>query len=72
MVAVTSFTDYDDAIIASDTSTAGAGVWERDGSTAYRWGGDIQAGRVCCYHLYPAHAAFRRHKQSEHRPGGPE
>ncbi|MEQ0584724.1 aldehyde dehydrogenase family protein, partial [Mycobacterium tuberculosis] len=44
----------------------GAGVWSRDGNTAYRAGRDIQAGRVWvnCYHLYPAHAAFGGYKQS--------
>lgn len=68
VVAVTSFTDYDDAIgIANDTLYGlGAGVWSRDGNTAYRAGRDIQAGRVWvnCYHLYPAHAAFGGYKQS--------
>ena len=40
VVAVTSFTDYDDAIdIANDTLYGlGAGVWTRDGNTAYRAG----------------------------------
>ena len=68
VVAVTSFTDYDDAIsIANDTLYGlGAGVWSRDGNTAYRAGRDIQAGRVWtnCYHTYPAHAAFGGYKQS--------
>ncbi len=68
VVSVTSFTDYDDAIkIANDTLYGlGAGVWSRDGNTAYRAGRDIQAGRVWtnCYHLYPAHAAFGGYKQS--------
>ncbi|OBG28862.1 aldehyde dehydrogenase [Mycobacterium sp. 852002-51057_SCH5723018] len=68
VVAVTSFTDYDDAIsIANDTLYGlGAGVWSRDGNTAYRAGRDIQAGRVWvnCYHVYPAHAAFGGYKQS--------
>jgi aldehyde dehydrogenase len=68
VVAVTSFTDYDDAIsIANDTLYGlGAGVWSRDGNTAYRAGRDIQAGRVWtnCYHSYPAHAAFGGYKQS--------
>ena len=68
VVAVTSFTDYDDAIsIANDTLYGlGAGVWSRDGNTAYRAGRDIKAGRVWtnCYHLYPAHAAFGGYKQS--------
>ena len=43
----------------------GAGVWTRDGSTAYRAGRAIQAGRVWtnCYHIYPAHAAFGGYKK---------
>ncbi|ABK72432.1 aldehyde dehydrogenase [Mycolicibacterium smegmatis] len=68
VVAVTSFSDYDDAIsIANDTLYGlGAGVWSRDGNTAYRAGRDIKAGRVWtnCYHQYPAHAAFGGYKQS--------
>jgi aldehyde dehydrogenase len=68
VVAVTSFTDYQDAIgIANDTLYGlGAGVWSRDGNTAYRAGRDIKAGRVWtnCYHQYPAHAAFGGYKQS--------
>jgi aldehyde dehydrogenase len=68
VVSVTSFTDYDDAIsIANDTLYGlGAGVWSRDGNTAYRAGRDIKAGRVWtnCYHAYPAHAAFGGYKQS--------
>ncbi|MBB3750010.1 aldehyde dehydrogenase [Mycolicibacterium sp. BK634] len=68
VVAVTSFTDYADAIdIANDTLYGlGAGVWSRNGNTAYRAGRDIKAGRVWtnCYHQYPAHAAFGGYKQS--------
>src|SRR6195952_1606015 len=68
VVSVTSFSDYDDAIrIANDTLYGlGAGVWSRDGNTAYRAGRDIKAGRVWtnCYHVYPAHAAFGGYKQS--------
>ncbi|MGD9619895.1 MAG: aldehyde dehydrogenase [Mycolicibacterium sp.] len=68
VVAVTSFADYDEAIsIANDTLYGlGAGVWSRDGNTAYRAGRDIKAGRVWtnCYHHYPAHAAFGGYKQS--------
>lgn len=68
VVSVTPFTDYDDAIrIANDTLYGlGAGVWTRDGNTAYRAGRDIKAGRVWtnCYHQYPAHAAFGGYKQS--------
>jgi aldehyde dehydrogenase len=68
VVAVTSFSDYADAIsIANDTLYGlGAGVWSRDGNTAYRAGRDIRAGRVWvnCYHAYPPHAAFGGYKQS--------
>ncbi|MFF0431296.1 aldehyde dehydrogenase family protein [Streptomyces sp. NPDC004327] len=68
VVAVTSFTDFDDAIrTANDTLYGlGAGVWTRDATTAYRAGREIQAGRVWtnCYHAYPAHAAFGGYKQS--------
>ncbi|MEV0700002.1 aldehyde dehydrogenase [Saccharopolyspora sp. NPDC050389] len=68
VVSVTSFDDYDDAMkIANDTLYGlGAGVWSRDGNTAYRAGRDIQAGRVWVnnYHAYPAHAAFGGYKQS--------
>ncbi|MBH5338503.1 aldehyde dehydrogenase family protein [Streptomyces pactum] len=68
VVAVTPFEDFDDAIaIANDTLYGlGAGVWTRNGTTAYRAGRAIQAGRVWtnCYHAYPAHAAFGGYKQS--------
>ncbi|MEV3987475.1 aldehyde dehydrogenase [Streptomyces sp. NPDC049837] len=68
VVAVTSFTDLDDAVTtANDTLYGlGAGVWTRDITTAYRAGRAIQAGRVWtnCYHAYPAHAAFGGYKQS--------
>ncbi|ORC02838.1 aldehyde dehydrogenase [Mycobacterium persicum] len=68
VVAVASFTDYDDAIgIANDTLYGlGAGVWSRDGNSAYRAGRDIKAGRVWvnCYHVYPPHAAFGGYKLS--------
>ncbi len=68
VVSVTSFADYDDAIsMANDTLYGlGAGVWSRDGNTAYRAGRDIQAGRVWvnCYHVYPPHAAFGGYKLS--------
>ncbi|MYY09840.1 aldehyde dehydrogenase family protein [Streptomyces sp. SID4919] len=68
VVAVTSFTDFDDAVkTANDTLYGlGAGVWTRDVNTAYRAGRAIQAGRVWtnCYHAYPAHAAFGGYKQS--------
>lgn len=68
VVSVARFDDYDDALkIANDTLYGlGAGVWSRDGNTAYRAGRDIQAGRVWVnnYHAYPAHAAFGGYKQS--------
>jgi aldehyde dehydrogenase len=68
VVAVTTFRDFDEAIaIANDTLYGlGAGVWTRDGSTAYRAGREIQAGRVWtnCYHAYPAGAAFGGYKGS--------
>ncbi|AEE44429.1 acetaldehyde dehydrogenase ExaC [Cellulomonas fimi] len=68
VVAVTSFSDYEDAIsIANDTLYGlGAGVWSREAATQYRAGRDIQAGRVWtnCYHAYPAAAAFGGYKGS--------
>ncbi|TFD65989.1 aldehyde dehydrogenase family protein [Cryobacterium sp. Hh38] len=68
VLAVTSFTDYEDAIsIANDTIYGlGAGVWSRNGNVAYRAGRDIQAGRVWVnnYHAYPAGAAFGGYKSS--------
>ncbi|MDQ1482591.1 MAG: aldehyde dehydrogenase [Actinomycetota bacterium] len=68
VLAVTRFTDYDDAIsIANDTTFGlGAGVWSRNGNTTYRAGRDIQAGRVWVnnYHAYPAHSAFGGYKDS--------
>jgi aldehyde dehydrogenase len=68
VVSVTPFKDQAEALaIANDTLYGlGAGVWSRDGNTAYRMGRGIQAGRVWtnCYHLYPAHAAFGGYKQS--------
>ena len=68
VLSLTSFTDFDDAMsIANDTLYGlGAGVWSRNGTTAYRAGRTIQAGRVWTntYHQYPAHAAFGGYKQS--------
>jgi aldehyde dehydrogenase len=68
VVATTQFKDYDDALtIANDTLYGlGAGVWSRNGTTAYRAGRQIQAGRVWVnnYHAYPAHAAFGGYKSS--------
>ena len=68
VVSVTRFSDYGEALaIANDTLYGlGAGVWSRDGNTAYRAGRDIQAGRVWVnnYHAYPAHSAFGGYKSS--------
>ena len=68
VVAVTSFSDYSDAIhTANDTLYGlGAGVWSRESAIAYRAGRDIEAGRVWtnCYHAYPAAAAFGGYKGS--------
>ena len=68
VLAVTTFKDEEDALaIANDTIFGlGAGVWSRNGTTAYRMGRGIKAGRVWtnCYHAYPAHAAFGGYKES--------
>src|SRR5215467_11394851 len=68
VVSVTTFKDDDEALsIANDTLYGlGAGVWSRDVNRCYRFGREIQAGRVWtnCYHAYPAHAAFGGYKQS--------
>ena len=68
VVSVTTFKDEDEALaIANDTMYGlGAGVWTRDGTRAYRFGRNIEAGRVWVnnYHAYPAHAAFGGYKQS--------
>ncbi|WP_194813596.1 aldehyde dehydrogenase family protein [Nocardia sp. XZ_19_385] len=68
VVAVTRFDTTAEAVrIANDTLYGlGAGVWTRDGNTAYRMGRAIKAGRVWtnCYHAYPAHAAFGGYKKS--------
>ena len=68
VLSLSSFTDFDEAMtIANDTLYGlGAGVWSRNGTTAYRAGRAIQAGRVWTntYHQYPAHAAFGGYKQS--------
>ncbi|WP_042141952.1 aldehyde dehydrogenase [Paucisalibacillus sp. EB02] len=68
VLSVTTFKDKEEAIhIANDTLYGlGAGVWTRDMNTAYRFGRDIEAGRVWtnCYHQYPAHAAFGGYKKS--------
>ena len=68
VVAVTTFDSTEQALeLANDTLYGlGAGVWTRDGNTAYRLGRGIKAGRVWtnCYHAYPAHAAFGGYKKS--------
>jgi aldehyde dehydrogenase len=68
VLSVTTFKDQDEALaIANDSLYGlGAGVWSRDGNTAYHLGRNLKAGRVWtnCYHLYPAHAAFGGYKQS--------
>ncbi|MCX2683167.1 aldehyde dehydrogenase [Campylobacter sp. MIT 21-1685] len=68
VLAVTTFKDDKEALeIANDTIYGlGSGIWTRDINRAYRFGRNIQAGRVWtnCYHLYPAHAAFGGYKQS--------
>ncbi|PPC87423.1 MAG: aldehyde dehydrogenase [Hyphomicrobium sp.] len=68
VLAVTTFEDEAEALaIANDTLYGlGSGVWTRNGTRAYRFGREIQAGRVWtnCYHAYPAHAAFGGYKQS--------
>ncbi len=68
VLAVTTFKDEAQALeIANDTIFGlGAGVWSRNGNTAYRMGRGIKAGRVWtnCYHAYPAHAAFGGYKES--------
>lgn len=68
VLSVTTFTDDDEALaIANDTLYGlGAAVWTRNINKAYRFGREIQAGRVWtnCYHQYPAHAAFGGYKNS--------
>src|SRR6201992_649006 len=68
VVSVTKFKDEAEALaIANDTLYGlGAGVWTRNGNRAYKFGREIQAGRVWtnCYHAYPAHAAFGGYKAS--------
>ncbi|MFC0470082.1 aldehyde dehydrogenase [Halalkalibacter kiskunsagensis] len=68
VVSVTTFKEEEEALsIANDTLYGlGAGVWTRNINNAYRFGRDIEAGRVWtnCYHAYPAHAAFGGYKNS--------
>jgi aldehyde dehydrogenase len=68
VLSVTTFKDEEEALaIANDSLYGlGAGVWTRDMNTAYRFGRELQVGRVWtnCYHAYPAHASFGGYKQS--------
>ncbi|MFC0562397.1 aldehyde dehydrogenase [Halalkalibacter alkalisediminis] len=68
VVSVTTFKTEEEALsIANDTLYGlGAGVWTRNINNAYRFGRNIEAGRVWtnCYHAYPAHAAFGGYKAS--------
>ena len=68
VLSVTTFKDEKEALeIANDTLYGlGAGVWTRNINTAYRFGREIEAGRVWTntYHQYPAHAAFGGYKKS--------
>ncbi|KGX87492.1 aldehyde dehydrogenase [Pontibacillus litoralis] len=68
VVSVTTFSNEEEALeIANHTLYGlGAGVWTRNMNTAYRFGRNIEAGRVWtnCYHVYPAHAAFGGYKMS--------
>jgi aldehyde dehydrogenase len=68
VLSVTTFKSKEEALqIANDTAYGlGAGVWTRDMDTAYRFGRNLEAGRVWVnnYHAYPAHAAFGGYKNS--------
>ncbi|MFZ4452708.1 acetaldehyde dehydrogenase ExaC [Salibacterium aidingense] len=68
VVSVTTFDSPQQALdMANNTLYGlGAGVWTRNINQAYRFGRNIQAGRVWtnCYHDYPAHAAFGGYKKS--------
>jgi aldehyde dehydrogenase len=68
VLSVTTFKTKEEALqIANDTSYGlGAGVWTRDMDKAYRFGRNLEAGRVWVnnYHAYPAHAAFGGYKNS--------
>ena len=69
VVSVAKFKDDAEApSIANDTLYGlGAGVWTRNGARTYRFGREIQAGRLWTngYHAYPAHAAFGGYEQSD-------
>jgi aldehyde dehydrogenase len=68
VVSVTTFKTPEEALEIANNSLygLGAGVWTRDVNTAYRFGRQIEAGRVWtnCYHAYPAAAAFGGYKMS--------
>ena len=69
VVAVTSFSDYSDAIHDRQRHPVRPRrrrLVARGSNLAYRAGRDIQAGRVWtnCYHAYPAAAAFGGYKGS--------
>ncbi|MBM7619284.1 aldehyde dehydrogenase [Bacillus tianshenii] len=68
VVSVTTFKTAEEALEIANNSLygLGAGVWTRDVNTAYRFGRQIEAGRVWtnCYHAYPANAAFGGYKMS--------
>lgn len=68
VLSVTTFKTDEEALeIANGTNYGlGAGIWTRDLGNAFKFGREIQAGRVWtnCYHLYPAHSAFGGYKQS--------
>jgi aldehyde dehydrogenase len=68
VVAVTAFTDADDALrLANDTPHGiGAGVWTRDINVAHRVGRRLRAERVWtnCYHAFPDQAALHGDTQT--------
>src|SRR5690625_7133589 len=63
VASVATFKDQDEALeIANDTIYGlGAGVWTRNGTTAYEMGRGIKKGSDWsnCFHVYPANAAVR-------------
>jgi hypothetical protein len=75
VVSVTSFADYADAVkIANDTLYGlGAGVWTRDGSTAYRASRDIGGPGVDeLLPRLPRPRGLRRLQAVRHRPRDPQ